>query len=160
MAELNLIKSFVANMRIIFAAVILVCAFIPSQSAKVKFQDCNQKMESDCYYVVAEKPKGLREFEHFWVNKVENSSPFSMSGKAYVNNVYIDLTGRIEGGHVYFQTATANRSSYEFAGRFLRGGKVYKGNKIFIEGMLTKFKRDGRIISMKVAFYIGRGHNS
>jgi hypothetical protein len=135
---------------------LIFVSLIP-QSANAELERCYQNLAADCYYVSKEKYVGLEEFEFFWVEGIKGRHPTSISGKAYIDKRFIDLTGTSDNYRFAFVVHVPQGFTYRFVGRFLPGSKSDKDHKISIEGRLGKFKGSRRIRSIKAKFSIGHG---
>lgn len=144
-------------MMLTLAAIVLMSPFLMSKTVNAGIERCSQGIESDCYYVVEGEYAGLKEFRFFWMAEIKGSRPSLVSGKAYINDVFIDLKGRLDGDRLSFVTAVTQGFSYQFVGRFLPGGQPTKDGKIHIEGKLMKLQGSQRVVLRKVEFFIGRG---
>jgi hypothetical protein len=147
-------------MKLILATVIFLLSFLAPQSLSAMSERCVQKVESDCYYVVEEKYKGLEEFEFFWTGDVKGNRHFSIKGKAYIHGVFTDLTGVLENNRLSFVTSISQGFTYKFVGRFIPEGKAVKDGRIHIQGKLIKLKESRMVLSRKVEFYVGSGYNT
>jgi hypothetical protein len=147
-------------MNLIFVTVILLFTILVPQSVSTRFERCVQKVESDCYYAVEEEHLGLREFEFFWIGDIKGSKSLSISGKAYINKVFIDLAGVLENNHFSFVTSISQGFTYKFEGRFIPGGKPVKDGRVHMRGTLIKLKGNRKIISRRVEFFVANGYST
>jgi hypothetical protein len=104
--------------------------------------------------------RGSKSLSFFWIGEIEGSNPLSIIGKAYINKVFVDLTGNIEQDRFSFVTTISQGFTYKFVGRFITGDKPVKDGKIHIQGNLMKLKGSRKIVSRKVEFFVGNGYNT
>ena len=140
------------------ATVVLLFALGVSEAADNNCERCYQNFGDDCYYDLAKKYQGIKEFEMFWVEGLDRPN-LSLRGAVYVNKTFYRFEGTLKGNRISFELMLREGITYRFGGRFLPGGRPGNKGRIAIDGRLIKLNHRKTVAARNVNLVVRCGSN-